>query len=449
MSQKFTRRQVLYLAAGGVAALAAGAAIIYTTQQPQQQPAARPTPTAPATTPTPTAPAGPRKLTMLARSGYHQEVNRALLEYYNSKRPPVELNYIPKGYYETYQVAVLGMKNKSTEYDVMYLDEPWLYEFYMNGWLEPLGDDLDMSDVLPHTLEMSAYKGKRYAMPIVGNFNFLFYNKELIERAGERPPKSWDDVIRISETVTQKLAPRSYGWSGHYSTGSATDVYLTVLLSLGGHMFSPKDKVTPVLDSQEAVEALKIVKELAAPKRAHPKTMTWSSLAEYSDAILNGEVAIGAVWNGWVKDVDNPQRSKVVGKIFFMPMPGKRPVSQTGVWYYTVSAFSKNKELAKEYIKVTTTFEAQKYAHLKAGLPPTRISVYQDPEVRRQSRLAEMFVEVARAGVPARTSPIFMKVEEEFNSIINKAVLGQITPEEAIKRMHQRLVEESKKAGLI
>jgi multiple sugar transport system substrate-binding protein len=90
---------------------------------------------------------------------------------------------------------------------------------------------------------------------------------------------------------------------------------------------------------------------------------------------------MGAVWNGWVKDVDNPSRSKVVGQIYFTPMPGKRRVGQTGVWYYTVPVYNRNRELAKDYIKVAASYEAQKYAYLKADLPPTRINVYEDPEV--------------------------------------------------------------------
>ncbi len=57
---------------------------------------------------------------------------------------------------------------------------------------------------------------------------------------------------------------------------------------------------------------------------------------------------MGAVWNGWVKDVEDPSRSKVVGQLYFMPMPGKRRVSQTGVWYYAVPVYSRNKELAKD-----------------------------------------------------------------------------------------------------
>jgi multiple sugar transport system substrate-binding protein len=228
-----------------------------------------------------------------------------------------------------------------------------------------------------------------------------------------------------------------------------TNVYATLLLSLGGHLFDPKDRVTPMLDTSEAVEALKIVRDLASPKRAHPKTMSWASLAEYSDAILNGEVAMGTVWNGWVKDVDDPSRSKVVGQIYFMPTPGKRPVSQTGVWYYTVPVFSRNKELAKDYVKVATSYEAQKYAYLKVGLPVTRINIYEEPEVQQKSRLAKMFAEVAKVGVPARTSPIYIKLDRDLVSIVNKVVLGELTPEAAVAQMQKLLMEESKKAGLL
>ena len=159
---------MLYLAAGGVAALAAGG-IIYAWQQTSST-------STQTTTQTQTAPQTanqPRKLAILARSGYHQEINEALMEYYNSKRPPVEFNYIGKGYSDLYQAAVLAMRNRSTDYDVMYFDEPWLYEFYVNGWLEPLGD-VDMSDVPQAIADLGKYKGAVYAMPIIGNFSSLF-----------------------------------------------------------------------------------------------------------------------------------------------------------------------------------------------------------------------------------------------------------------------------------
>jgi len=58
-------------------------------------------------------------------------------------------------------------------------------------------------------------------------------------------------------------------------------------------------------------------------------------------------------------------------------------------------------------------------------------------------------VEIAKAAVPARTSPIYIKLEPELSSIINKVVLGQLTPEAAAAQMQKLLLEESKKAGLL
>ncbi len=40
------------------------------------------------------------------------------------------------------------------------------------------------------------------------------------------------------------------------------------------------------------------------------------------------------------------------------------------------TGLQQNKELAKDCIKVATSYEAQKYAYLKVDLPPTRINVY-------------------------------------------------------------------------
>jgi ABC-type glycerol-3-phosphate transport system substrate-binding protein len=124
-------------------------------------------------------------------------------------------------------------------------------------------------------------------------------------------------------------------------------------------------------------------------------------------------------------------------------------VSPTGVWYYTVPVFSRNKELAKDYVKVATTYEAQKYAHLKAGLPPTRTNVYEDPEVQQKSRLAKMSAEIAKVGMPVFTSPIIMKLAPDIETTAKKVVLGQLTPEAAVAHMQKLLMEESKKAGLL
>jgi hypothetical protein len=100
-----------------------------------------------------------------------------------------------------------------------------------------------------------------------------------------------------------------------------------LLLAYGGAFFDPKDGVTPVLDSQEAVEALKTAKFFV--KNGHPQITNWPDLRSIHESVYQGEAASGLVWNGWVQYVDDPQRSKVVGKVEVMPLPGRKGLSRT------------------------------------------------------------------------------------------------------------------------
>ncbi|RFA94188.1 sugar ABC transporter substrate-binding protein [Pyrobaculum aerophilum] len=426
---KITRRQALYVIAGAAVAAAVGGGILSMLGRSSGEQSTV-----------------SGEITLLARSAYHQTIHQnGLIPYFNKQYPNVRVNYIPKGYNDEYQIFVLAMRNKSSDYDVAYIDEPWTTLALIRGWAEPLGD-VDLSGVPDLVANLGKYNGQIYAVPITGNFNFMFYNSKILEEIGENPPRSWDDVLRIAQEVTEKLAPNVYGWSGNYPS-VVDDVYLTVLLSLGGHVFDPKDRVTPVFYSQEAIDALNIVKELA--RWAHPKTLSWTSLTEYSDAILQGEIAMGQVWNGWVARVDDPSVSKVVGQIEIMPDPGKYQVSQTGIWYYIVPVYSLKKDLGKLYVEVATSYGAQKYASINAGLPPTRITVYQDPDVQQQNRLASSYVKIAQAAQPARTSPIWMDAYDYLNRQMLNAILGKISVEEAIKNCQNELVQLSKQAGLI
>jgi len=388
-------------------------------------------------------------LVILARSDYHRDAHeKALIPYFKERNPSVAVEYIQKGYGDLYQVAKLAMQRGSSDYDVLYLDEPWVREF--TQWAVPV--DVDTTGYPPKLLEPVKAGNGLYAVPILGNFNFYFYRTDVLEQIGESRPKSMDDIMRIAETVQKKLAPKIYGFTGNFTvgqgSGAAGDAYALILLAHGGAFFDPKDGVTPVLDSQEAVEALKTAKFFV--KNGHPQITNWPDPRSVHECVYQGEAASGLVWNGWVQYVDDPQRSKVVGKVEVMPLPGKKgPVSHTGVWYYVVPKFSKNQETAKAFVKAATSYEAQLKAQLEVGMPPSRATVYANPEVRKRNRLADSYAKIVEAGTPARTSPIWVAAQPRLNEVIARYFQDAITAEEAVKQMHSILVEVSKREGLI
>ncbi|MFS7878184.1 extracellular solute-binding protein [Streptomyces asiaticus] len=58
---------------------------------------------------------------------------------------------------------------------------------------------------IPTILDAGAIDGKHYGIPMRGMQPvILFYNKDVFERAGAQPPKSWDDLLKLIDTFKDK-----------------------------------------------------------------------------------------------------------------------------------------------------------------------------------------------------------------------------------------------------
>jgi len=258
-------------------------------------------------------------------------------------------------------------------------------------------------------------------------------------------PKTWNDVLTAAKKIKSKYTDkgeRIYGFSANMTTGGSTadNAFPAFLYPFGGRYFV-KGGIKPVLNSQEAVEALKFMKGILP--YSHPQTTGWVNLTEYADSILRGEIAMGIVWNGWIKDIDNPEKSKVVCKIEVMPYPIQMINfgSESGVWYYAVSKFSKNKILADKFVNFATSSKAQERALLNVGLPPTRLPVFLDPEVKKKDRLAEDYYDIMSVAKPIRTNPKWMSMSEPIGTYLYMGATGEISPEDAIKKAYEEMLK--------
>lgn len=58
---------------------------------------------------------------------------------------------------------------------------------------------------IPTILDAGAIDGKHYGIPMRGMQPvILFYNKDVFEKAGAQPPKSWDDLLKLIDTFKDK-----------------------------------------------------------------------------------------------------------------------------------------------------------------------------------------------------------------------------------------------------
>ena len=81
------------------------------------------------------------------------------------------------------------------------------------------------------------------------------------------------------------------------------------------------------------------------------------------------------------------KKSTIAGKVGVGPLPafsGHGNMATLGGWHFGINAFSKHAEEAWYFIDFMTSKESQKILALKAGLAPTRKSVYEDPAIQQK-----------------------------------------------------------------
>ena len=92
---------------------------------------------------------------------------------------------------------ISNAQNKSDAFSVLNLDVVWTAEFAANRWITELPEDQfpDLGKLLPSTVDTAKYRDKLYGVPVTSDGGLLYYRKDLLDKAGVQPPKTWDEML--------------------------------------------------------------------------------------------------------------------------------------------------------------------------------------------------------------------------------------------------------------
>ena len=113
-------------------------------------------------------------------------------------------------------------------------------------------------------------------------------------------------------------------------------------------------------------------------------------------------------------------------------------MAELGSWLLGIPAGSRNKQRAAEFVFWATAPEQMKQAALR-GNPPTRRSVFLDPELRARFRAFPAQLASLETARPRPRTPLWNEIENAFGIRISQANSGSITPEEALHRANQEI----------
>jgi multiple sugar transport system substrate-binding protein len=384
------------------------------------------------------------RLVIAGRDGGYGVVLERAIELYRAQNPDVEIELLKLPYAGLYEKLVIDLAEGIGAYDIVMLDDTWATEFMSQGWLadlEALGYTPD-PDFVDNALAVGRYPypdGTLYGLPHVGNVELFAYRRDLFEKYGlPHPPKSWLEVLGAAALI-DRYEPEVSGvvFRGRKGNPIVTG-FLPIFWGFGARI---------VEDGQAAVaspEGIAALKLFLALKDYAPEGVEVYNSSEVKDALLGGDVAIAIeVWPGWVPALDDPERSQVVGLVEIIPAPGLVETSSPmiGIWLLGVSAASRNQAAALDFVRFITSPEIQRQLTLELGHPPTRHSVYSDPEVVAKYRWFPAQLAAMDSAVPRPRVPVWSEIEGVLGDYLQLALVGEMSPEEALQAAQARIQE--------
>jgi multiple sugar transport system substrate-binding protein len=112
-----------------------------------------------------------------------------------------------------------------------------------------------------------------------------------------------------------------------------------------------------------------------------------------------------------------------------------------GIWHVAIPAASKNKDAAFDFLTFLTSKETQKLMVLKAGLPPSRASVFEDKDVLAKYPWYPAILDALENGVARPRTLYWAEIENTMGALVQEALIGQKTPEQALNEANAKLAE--------
>jgi multiple sugar transport system substrate-binding protein len=364
------------------------------------------------------------------------ELFKALLRKFEEENPGIRVNdeTLPSSTDEQHQFYVINLEGKSSDFDVIGLDVIWVQEFARAGWLTDLSGLLpegEREDFFPGPLTAVTYEGRLFAVPWYIDAGVLYYRKDLLGKYGLQPPRTWSELVRTAQYVTER-EPGLYGfiWQGKQYEGLVCNV-LEYFWGNGGDVLH---KDTVVVHSPEDVRALAFMRDLMVRYRVSPSFVTTLTEEPSRQIFGNGKALFMRNWP-YAWNIFEKEGSAVKGRVGVSPLPSFPPnssASTLGGWQLGINRYSRNPGAARKLIRFLTSPEAEKTLALTIGYKPPRKSLYRDEELRARQPFIAGLYDVFMKARPRPVSPYYMMMTQVMQPEFSAAISGIKPPDAAL-----------------
>lgn len=345
------------------------------------------------------------------------------------------------------------LASHSSDIDIFQIDVVW------PGTLAPHLVDLSQylsKDItrqyFPSLITNDTVAGKLVALPWFNNAGVLYYRKDLLQKYGEKPPTTWQQLTdiarRIQDAERRAGNPRMVGFvfQAKGYEGLTCDALEWIDSFGGGTIIDADGKVT--VDNPQAVAALQMAKSWIGD--IAPRGVLNYDEEQSRGVFQSGNAVFMRNWP-YAWKLGNAADSPIRGKIGVIALPaGGTEGHQTGVlggWQLAVSKYSQHPELAADLVRYLTSYAEQKRRAIKGSYNPAIPALFRDHDVLAAVPFFGTLYPTFEHAV-ARPSRIagarYARVSAEFYYTVHDVLSGKIAAAPALASLQKKLTRLSR-----
>ncbi|KUO96015.1 ABC transporter substrate-binding protein [Ferroacidibacillus organovorans] len=425
-------------------AVATGLASLTACSSPSNTTAPNPPSTTPA--PTTTAPAsGKVTITWAASPIANVGIRKKLIQLFEQANPTIKVNLIsqPSSTDTNRASLITEISGGSTTPDVFMGDVVWPGQFAAQSLAEPLNKHFPASffaRFAPGLVQGATIKGNVYAAPFFMDAGFLYYRKDLLQKAHLPVPKTWEQLQSEAKTlVSNKMVKYGFVWEGASYEGLTCN-WMEYLTDAGGQVFNAQGK--PNMDTPAAQHALSFMRGLIT-SGVSPQAVSVFQEPQAMNTFNNGQAAFLRNWDYAWANSQTPGQSSVVGKVGVVPLPtfaghGTRGYACIGGWDLYINPHTKHMSADLTFINWMTSVPAQTVLASQYSEIPTNASVQNSPAVRAKNPVLAIVGQTNLIARPAQ-NPYYAKVSTAIYTNVNAALAGQVSVSTALSQANAQL----------
>ncbi|MBB3769445.1 multiple sugar transport system substrate-binding protein [Angulomicrobium tetraedrale] len=393
------------------------------------------------------AKAGDVTLTVATAVPHHRQMYDETTQLLRKTLPNIEVTYLPAAAnYDDLAQYALRSALTGTQPDVMYQAYGRVRIMAERELAVPLDallaaePDFAALGYDRNSLDACRYKSQLYGIPFSTSTPIVYFNADLVRRAGGDPdhlPADWAGIVALGRKISaldSKLQGLALDYKGDGNWG-----FLAVLNSLGGTPMNT-DETKLLFDGPETLRALQIIHDFGAAGQVDMTRGQWRQ--SFASGTLGILITTSSVLTEQQKQIAGRFETRTA------PIPlegakGRVPVGGACAMIFTTDPA--RQRAAWDYVKFMTGPEAQTIVVRFTGYMPNNVKAIEDPALLgnyyrdnplQMTAVKQLPVTTGWYAFPGDNGP---RISKEIEDILVEVSTLKRDPQEAQKAMMERV----------